>query len=230
MALPPPAPVVRSGEIDAGYGTGGFVRIAASEGFREMAVGQDGSVFVTGNSVLKLSPAGSVALDYGQAGRVAMPAASPVVDEGGSLHVMSGMQVVKLDPSGRLDPSFGSGGRVALGPGVTPLARLDRIARDRQGNLYVAGVTGNFIAASGNLYAAGYRRGGLICIQGAVAKLDAGGNAIAEFGFGGYVALDEINDIQSMGMDAAGRIYLGGTHFTTCSALERPFVVTRLGG
>lgn len=389
----PPVPALRSGEIDASYGTGGYVQLAASEGFREMAAGQDGSVYVTGNSILKLGPSGNLALDYGQAGRVAISAASPVVDGGGSLYVISGMEVVRLDPSGRLDASFGNAGRVVLG-GITPHVRLDKITRDPQGNLFVAGVTGGasqtvvtkvgtdgridqsfgtsgssvppepsfsgvesvvvdedlnvsiagmllyaaagaparpriikidrngalvagfgtagvwspeFVCSStfvralapmpggdlvwggsclvpnlslfrattqkldrggskvtsfreggfelfgpttpgglvvesqwvnalqrntgGNLYAGGYRRGGLICAQGAVAKFDANGQPVAEFGSGGgYVALDGINDVRSIGLDAAGRLYLGGTHFTACNDTERPFVVYRLGG
>ena len=391
----PTVPAVKSGEIDASYGTGGYVQLAASEGFREMAVARDGSVYITGNSILKIGPAGSVALEYGQAGRVAMSAVSPlVVDGSGSLLVISGLDVVRLDPSGRLDPAFGNAGRTTL-VGVASYLRLDRLARDSQGNVYVAGAAGiaaqtvvtklgpdgridpsfgmagssvtpvgatsrveslaiednaniamavslaftgagspariqiakidrngapvtgfgnagvwsppftcsswyvralapmppadlvwggscagstpglpilkamtqkldptgaavssfqeggftlfgpttpgglvvesQWVSAllphASGLYAAGYRRGGLICQQGAVAKLDANGRAAADFGVGGgYVAFDGINDVPSMGLDAAGRLYLGGTHFTACTDTDRPFVVYRLGG
>lgn len=362
-----------------------------------MAVAPDGSVYATGSSIRKVDSTGQVVPAYGEGGRVAIPAISPIVDADGYLYVISERRVVKLDPTGRADPSFGTGGRAEL-PGPATHRTFDKLARDVQGNLYVAGLTptdtsdrlaaarlmvtklspegridasfgtsgssitplagfvfatalatdselnvavggrlvtiatgapsrvrivkidrsgvpvgdfgaagfwegfegcasaelqaiasapsgalavggsclssapglvqatihkidrhgqrvssyqdggftlfgptipGGFVVESqavgalqpyaGGHYAAGQRRGATCRQVAAVSKLDNNGQKVADFGFGGFVAFDEINFVRSVGTDAAGRLYLGGSRYRNCSVVDA-FVVLRLGG
>lgn len=94
--------------------------------------------------------------------------------------------------AGELDPAFGSSGTVELGDAA---GKAYAIARDAQGNLFVAGIVGN----------PGVQ-------DFSVVKLDAFGHPAQSFGTGGRATIDLGGDdvAYSVAIDAGGNVFVGG--------------------
>ncbi len=96
--------------------------------------------------------------------------------------------------SGELDPAFGNSGTVEL---IDIAGKGYGIARDAQGNLFVAGIVGN--PGSQDF---------------SVVKLDAFGRPAQNFGDGGRATIDLGGDdvAYSVAINAGGDVFLGGRH------------------
>jgi uncharacterized delta-60 repeat protein len=111
--------------------------------------------------------------------------------------------------AGELDPTFGNSGTVEL---MDAAGKAYAIARDGQGNLFVAGIVGN--PGSQDF---------------SVVKLDAFGRPAQDFGDGGRATIDVGGDdvAYSVAINAGGDIFLGGaTKIGTATALD--FAVVKL--
>ena len=198
---PATSPAPASGQLDPTFGTAGK---AVLPEFASMFPAPAGDIYLTGSMfpepgvrIAKLDASGAaVPFALAPAGSLGVA----LVDEAGAFYFMSAPGIRKADAEGRLVPSFGAGG----------LARNESwdagnywggstIARDRAGNLYLAG---SKVRTQGNL----------VDSLMAVAKFDREGRAVGSFGSGGMRVLEgQGGFVKAVAVDDAGNVYLGGS-------------------
>ena len=202
----------------------------------------EGNVYVAGS--LSPSTAGLIVAKFDSSGRLAnfatggiwtrscagdMNPAAIAVDASRNVFVAAScfhagglwdLMLFKLDPQGNVVASFRDGGARAglLGGGN---ASAQSILPGPGGFLYVAGVTGD-----------------QDCANLVITKLDAQGNEVAAFGNNGIAILDNADDEwTNLGLDDAGRLYVGSAVYTCGPSLpgvnakrKLGYAVYRIGG
>jgi hypothetical protein len=198
---PTSSPAPASGQLDAAFGTAGK---AVLPEFASMLPASAGDIYLTGSMfpepgvrIARLDASGAaVPFAIAPAGSVGVA----LVDEAGAFYFMVAPGIRKVDAEGRLVPSFGVGGLASneswdagnYWGGST-------IARDRAGNLYLAG---SKVRTQGNL----------VDSLMAVAKFDREGRVVSSFGSGGMRVLEgQGGFVKAVAVDDAGNVYLGGS-------------------
>jgi uncharacterized delta-60 repeat protein len=206
-----------SGQLDSSWGDGGRVLIEAAphanEYINAMTFDEDGRLYVIGATfiyeaglvfkIAALNASGRADATFGDGGVAliafegASASANAVLRDasgdfyvGGYSETAAGedMALVKLDASGQLVRAFGIDGKV-----IVDVAQIDAIvamSRDAVGNFYLGGWT-------------------------SLAKLDALGNPVTEFGTLGKLDLTELNPgiegVYGISVDTLGDVYVSGT-------------------
>ena len=226
-----------SGRQSSSYGIGGFAKVefGGQRAFvKGAAVDADGNVYVLGS--LSLSTSGIVVAKFDPNGRladfatggvwtrtcngsmepeaIAVDASRNVFVAAGCFHLGSGaseLMLFKLDPQGNVAVPFRDGGLRAGLLGGSALIRA--ILPGPGGVVYVAGEIGD-----------------RECADLAVTKLDPQGNEVAPFGNNGIAILNNADDeLTNLGLDDAGRLYLGSTVYTCGRSLPGVNVMRKLG-
>jgi uncharacterized delta-60 repeat protein len=203
-----------AGELDPDFGDGGRARIdigGSVDSANAIAHDAAGNLYIAGSSggnstrdfaVLALDASGTPISAFGDGGKVVLDlggvdvASSIARDASGNLFVAgttgaSDFVVVKLDASGHPVAGFGSGGTKVVDAGG--FDQCWSVLLDASGNVYLVGGS---TAAPGSTV---------------VAKLDASGNLVANYGSGGIATAPSRADFSGPGaIDAAGRIIATG--------------------
>jgi hypothetical protein len=192
--MAPAAVPVTSGKLDTAYGIAGSVLLG--DDLFEMAVARDGSVTVTGTTLVKLDPSGV----WAPIGVPPVPGgivSNPILDPAGNLYARvfdstSGARALaKFDSQGRLASDFGNAGVVA------PVVFSGPLLRDAAGQLYIA---------------ATFPQGGIETMW--VTKYDASGHQSSSYGNAGYARVEfggQRAFLKSAAVDADGNVYVLGS-------------------
>lgn len=217
-----------NGQLVTGFGNGGKKTVdigGNNDHGNAVAIATSGDIYLAGDSyptaladsdftVVKLDQSGNVMtsfgnsgvarVDFGGQGDVAYAMlldANENVYLGGTARFDGGnkrdMGLVKLDANGNAVAGFGSGGKVTIDFAMTDDGLA--LARDGDGNLYLAGSTsipvGHMIMA--------------------VAKLDASGALVSDFATGGKATIDPAGTsgaaARAVAVDRDGSIYVVGS-------------------
>ena len=158
-----------SGTVHVNVGTNAVMRL--DDAGRAVLVGADGAQACVATRVL---PDGAVDTAFGAAGSVHISQCQPgtlTLRRGGRVLIGDTTQVIALDAAGQLDASFGLAGRVnvALPAGLTGMS-LGALNTDQGDGVWAVGV--------------GRTLSGGCCVV--VARLDAAGAVVPEFGVRSY--------------------------------------------
>jgi uncharacterized delta-60 repeat protein len=178
--------------VAGGFGVARF----RPDGRLDRAFGTDG-VAATGFNDIGLGPSG-----------VAVQPDGKVVWSGGTTRqvgsgTVTDIAVARFDADGGLDPGFGSGGRFSTEFFGTPL----------QGALETAAAV--LVQPDGKILVGGSARQGQSRFapqQGALARLNPDGTLDPTFGGGGRVLSTTMGAVTTLGLDAAGNVFVLPTH------------------
>lgn len=218
LAVLPSAASAAPGGLDPSFGHGGIV-ITNGFGTPSDAILQsNGDILVTVNSsvggpsgVLRYLPSGALDPSFGSGGFAAINPSSLLLDGAGGVALQSdgkilvsssaltsdasqaGVAVVRLNADGTLDTAFGNGGVafVAVPGGPSGAA----VVQEPNGDILTGG---SFLTAT-------YRSE---TTTGVVARFTPSGRADGTFGSGGVVASTALGGVQTLGVDAAGDVFV----------------------
>lgn len=223
------------GTLDASFGSGGKVTLAAGRAAFSVALQPDGKIVVAGDSLAppgaatgfalaRFNPDGTPDPSFDGDGRVVTPftffggATSVVLQADGKL-VAAGVgdgnfALARYATDGSLDPTFDGDGKVTTNPGG--FDSILALALQPDGKLVAAGLTRSFTTGVARVVVARYETTGALD-----ATFGAGGMLITDLGG----APDAV--AQAVSIDHEGRILVAGTLRTALAGATPDFFVAR---
>ena len=223
------AKVNGAGVLDAGFGTGGVVRLPGS--FANNAIDTaDHKLIVTGNNaqratVYRLNADGSLDTSFGSNGSVSVTGAARVGGAAfapdGRLVVVSGgganLVVTRYSADGVVDTTFGTNGRLDVPHGAQLIAPM---VEDAQGRLIISGYSYNPV--------------NFAVTTSFIARFNPDGTLDTSFGTGGFVDIQtpvpgwDRPALSAIDVAPDGRITAGGSVTADPSAPASHAIVVRL--
>ncbi|MEN8374571.1 MAG: hypothetical protein ABFS34_03915 [Gemmatimonadota bacterium] len=197
------------GSLDAGFGIGGTVFESGGISPLKVDVQPDGGILLASlNSILRYTSAGALDAGFAVAGRldVANRIEGLRTLPGGDILVLGESSgdayVMRLNPNGTQDGAFAGGGFAAYDFGQPD--RFIGAAQD----------------ASGDLLVVGRQQTPGFDFEFLVVKMSSAGVLDPNFGHGGYLLQQEVDEARAVGFDTLGRILVGGQRLGSVKSLE----------